>query len=151
MRGASFFSILWRRSRRQTKRAAKLRRNQMDMSKFANSSFIKVDDQDLAKGPLQKVIAKIEEGQWEKPIVTFDDGTKLSLNGTNVATLIRAFGPNAKDWIKKKIELYLGTIHYNGNDNPAVLVRALETLAAADRTPPDPQPLRDDMADEIPF
>ena len=49
--------------------------------------------------------------------------------------------------------------YIEGSDQPLhqtyeerlVLVRALETLAAADRTPPDPQPLRNDLDDEIPF
>jgi hypothetical protein len=31
------------------------------------------------------------------------------------------------------------------------LVRALNPLPAAARTPPKPQPLRDDLDDEIPF
>ena len=121
----------------------------MDMSRYASSSFIKVDD--LADGPERKVIADIGEGRFEKPVATFDDGSKLSLNGTNVSTLIRAFGKNDQDWIGQRIELYAGTLRYNGNDNPAVLVRALNPLPAAARTPPKPQPLRDDLDDEIPF
>jgi hypothetical protein len=121
----------------------------MDMSKYASLSFIKVDD--LADGPEQKVIASIEEGRYEKPVVTFEDGSKLSLNGTNVGTLIRALGKNDKDWINKRIELYAGTLRYNGNDNPAVLVRALEVLSAAAKTAPVPQSLRDEMDDEVPF
>ena len=124
----------------------------VDMSKYASSVFIKSDD--LANGPEQKVIVAIAEGKYDKPVATFGDGSKLSLNGTNVSTLIRAFGPNDKDWLKKRIELYVGTLRYNGADNPAVLVRALETLPAAARTPPEPQPLqslRDDLDDSIPF
>ena len=121
----------------------------MDMSRYASSSFIKVDD--LADGPERKVIAEIGEGRFEKPVATFDDGTKLSLNGTNVVALIRAFGKNDQDWIGQRIELYAGTLRYNGNDNPAVLVRALNPLPAAARTPPKPQPLRNDLDDEIPF
>jgi hypothetical protein len=121
----------------------------MDMSRYASSSFIKVDD--LADGPEQKVITEVGEGRYEKPVATFDDGSKLSLNGTNVGTLIRAFGKNDQDWIGQRIELYTGTLRYNGNDNPAVLVRTLNPLPAAARTPPKPQPLRDDMDDEVPF
>jgi hypothetical protein len=94
----------------------------VDMSKYTGSTFIKVDD--LIHGPEQKQIIEIEEGRYDKPVVTFDDGSKVSLNGTNVGTLIRAFGRNDADWIGKKIELYAGTLTYNGNDNPAVLVRA---------------------------
>ena len=120
-----------------------------DMSKYASSSFIKVDD--LAEGPEQKVIVAIAEGKYEKPVATFDDGRKLSFNKSNVDVLIRHFGRNDKDWLNRRIELFAGTLRYNGNDNPAVLVRPLETLAAADRTPPEPQPLRNDLDDEIPF
>jgi hypothetical protein len=119
----------------------------MDMSKYASSGFIKVD---TLNGPVQKVITAIKQGKYDKPDATFADGSKLSLNATNVSTLINAFGNNDKDWINKKVELYVGTLRYNGNDNPAVLVRALETLSAAARTAPEPQPLRE-MDDEIPF
>ena len=68
-----------------------------DMSKYASSSFIKVDD--LVEGPEEQVIAEIAEGKFEKPVLTFDDGSKLSLNATNTRALIKAFGPNDKDWI----------------------------------------------------
>jgi hypothetical protein len=121
----------------------------MDMSRYASSSFIKVDD--LADGPERKMISDIGEGRYEKSVATFEDGSKLSLNGTNVGTLIRAFGKNDEDWIGQRIELYAGTLRYNGNDNPAVLVRALNSLPAAARTPPKPQRPRDDLDDEVPF
>jgi hypothetical protein len=120
-----------------------------DMSRYASASFIKADD--LTGGPEQKVITEIGEGRYEKPVATFDDGSKLSLNGTNVSTLIRAFGKNDEDWVGQKIELYAGTLRYNGVDNAAVLVRALNPVPAAARTPPKPQPLRDDLDGEIPF
>jgi hypothetical protein len=120
-----------------------------DMSKYASSSFIKVDD--LADGPEQKVITKIGEGRYEKPVATFEDGSKLSLNGTNVRTLIRDFGPNDEDWIGQRIEVCAGTVRFNGKDTDSVLVRALDVLPAAARTPPKPQPLGDDLNDEIPF
>jgi hypothetical protein len=99
---------------------------------------------------VQKLITGIEEGRYE-PVATFDDGSKLSLNGTNVGTLIRAFGKNRKDWINKTIELHAGTLRYNGNDNAAVLVRAINPLPAAERTPLKPQPVGGEMDDEISF
>ena len=120
----------------------------MDMKKYANSGFIKVD---TLNGPIQEVIAAIEQGKYDKPNAIFTDGSKLSLNATNVSTLIRAFGSNDVDWINKKVELYVGKLRYNGNDNPAVLVRALETVPAAARTPAKPQPLRDAMDDDLPY
>ena len=114
----------------------------MDMSRYATSSFIKVDD--LADGPERKVITEIGEGRYDKPVATFEDGSKLSLNATNVSALIRAFGKNAEDWISQRVELYAGTLRYNGVDNAAVLVRALNPLPAAARTPPKPPPPFDD-------
>jgi hypothetical protein len=81
--------------------------------------------------------------------LTFEDSRKLSLNGTNVGTLLRALGPNDKDWIGKRIELDAGTVRFNGNDTASVLVRALDVLPAAERTPLGPQP--GDLDDEIPF
>jgi hypothetical protein len=119
----------------------------MDMSRYASSSFIKVDD--LAEGLEEKVITEIGEGKYEKPVVTFIDGTKLSLNGTNVRALINAFGPNDEDWIGQRIELYAGTVKFNGKDTPSVLVRALNPSPAAARTLPKPQ--RDVPDDEVPF
>jgi hypothetical protein len=117
-----------------------------DMRRYGSKGrFIKLDD--LVNGPEQKVIAELGEGQYEKPVATFTDGSKLSLNATNVDTLIAAFGPNREDWIGKKIEVYRGTLRYNGADNAAVLVRAIEVVPAADRTPLKPQP----VDDEIPF
>jgi hypothetical protein len=118
----------------------------MDMSKYASKRFIKPED--LASGPQRKTIVAIEPGRYDKPVATFSDNTQLSLNGTNVSTLLEAFGSNEKDWLKQRVELFAGTLRYNGNNITSVLVRALETVPAADRTPPEPQP---DLNDEIPF
>jgi hypothetical protein len=114
-----------------------------DMSRYATSTFIKVDD--LTEGPEQKVITEIGEGKYEKPVATFNDGSKLSLNGTNVRTLIGAFGPNDEDWIGQRIDLYAGTVRFDGKDTDSVLVRALNPLPAAERTPLKPQPVDDDI------
>jgi hypothetical protein len=120
----------------------------MDMSRYASRKFIKPED--LQGGPQRKTIMAIEEGRYDKPVVTFEDGTRLSLNGTNVSALLDAFGSTGhEDWIGQRIELYAGTLRYNGNDNAAVLVRALNPSLAAARAKPKPQ--RDDPDDEIPF
>lgn len=113
----------------------------MDLSSYANKSFIKVND--LANGSQRKTIAGIEEGQYGKPVVTFTDRSRLSLNGTNVNTIINAFGSTeSEDLIGEEIELFVGTIRYQGNDTPSVLVRALCT------TSKKPRP---EFNDDVPF
>jgi hypothetical protein len=117
----------------------------MQMRKYASSRFIKLED--LNDGPLQKTIKDVEEGKFDKPILIFDDGTRLSLNGTNVSTLICAFGTDDSNaWIGQRIELYAGTVRFNGNDKPAVLVRALAAPTAAAQNKPQPP-----FGDTIPF
>jgi hypothetical protein len=117
----------------------------MDMTRYASSGFINLEN---LKGPEQKTIKAIEEGNYGKPDLIFDDGTRLSLNKTNVGTLIRAFGKDDKDWIDKRVEIYPGTLRYNGADNPAVLVRSLTPPTTAKAKP---QPVREELDDEVPF
>jgi hypothetical protein len=119
----------------------------MDMSRYASRKFIKPED--LANGPQYKTIVAIEPGKYNKPNVTFEDGTRLSLNGTNVSTLIEAFGStDHEDFIGQRVELHAGTLRYNGSDNPAVLVRVPSPSPAAVKAKPKPQPPFDD---EIPI
>jgi hypothetical protein len=92
-------------------------------------------------------IAEIGEGRYDKPVATFDDGTRLSLNVTNSRALARAYGTDSRDWIGMEIELHLGTIEYQGQDSSAILVRPITPPAAA-TTAPKPPPAMDD---DIPF
>ena len=71
----------------------------MDMRKYAGTAFIKLAD--LAKGPKCKVIESIAEGQYGRPVITFSDGRKLSLNVTNTNILLELFGQDSDDWIGK--------------------------------------------------
>ena len=121
----------------------------MEMTKYAGATFIKVED--LASGSLRKTITDVEEGKFDKPVATFQDGSKLSLNKTNVRTLLRAFGDDSNDWIDRLVELYAGTVSdKNGEPMPSVLVRPVPPPAAA-KAIPGPQPTRGPMDDEIPF
>src|SRR5215831_4601389 len=124
----------------EQKRAVSKRKIGMHMTKYAASTFIKVDA--LAGGSLRKTITDVEEGKFDKPVATFEDGSKLSLNKTNVRTLIRAFGDDSNDWIDRPVELYAGTVSdKNGEPMPSVLVRPIPPLAAA-KAIPGPQPAR---------
>jgi hypothetical protein len=99
----------------------------MDLSKYASGSrFIKLAH--VAAGPQRKVVASIEEGKFDRPLMTFTDGTKISLNKTNVSALLDLFGSaDSKYVIGKLVELYAGSTTYQGEDKPSVLLRGVES------------------------
>jgi hypothetical protein len=53
----------------------------MDMGKYASQGFIKPEM--LANGPEIEKISAIEEGKYNKPVLVFASGRRMSLNGTN--------------------------------------------------------------------
>jgi hypothetical protein len=85
------------------------------------SSYIKVDD--VRDGPIGGTIAHVKEGKFGRPDVTLESGKVISLNGSNTETLIDAYGADSDVWIGRQIELYLGSIRYQNEDNEAVLVK----------------------------
>jgi hypothetical protein len=110
------------------------RKIKMDMRKFAGSTFITVDV--LRDGKREELIVSVEPGKYDRPVVTFESGDKLSLNATNVNTLIKAYGPNAKDWIGCLIELSIGPLKYNGENKEGVVVKPISPpKPVAARTP----------------
>lgn len=122
----------------------------MDMRPFAGSSFITVET--LRDGPREEVIVSVAPGKYDKPVVTFESGDQLSLNKTNVNTLIRAYGPNDKDWIGCFIELSIGPLKYNGEKQEGVVVNPISPpKPVAAQTPLPKQPRGKDMDDDIPF
>ncbi len=142
----------------------------MDMSKYAGKSFVKVDD--VRAGPVRKVIERYGVGKkYDKPELTFEDGDVLSLNATNVRTLIRHYGKDGRMWLGATVELVLGKVEYRGSLQDSVLVKPISPpRSASEPLPPEPEPeedepepergnvttmtragKRDDMDDEIPF
>jgi hypothetical protein len=111
----------------------------MDMRKFSGPTFLKVAD--VRGGALQRQIAAVREGKYEKPDLVFETGETLSLNATNTKTLVRAYGPNSEDWVGKKIELELGTVKFNGEPQEAVIVSPIAT----------PAPKADAFNNDVPF
>jgi hypothetical protein len=98
----------------------------MDLSKYAGSRFIKLPD--VANGPKRKVIASVGEGQFDKPVMQFTDGTRLSLNVTNVNTLLDLFGSADSAYVVGKlVELYAGTTTYQNTQRQSVLIRGVES------------------------
>ena len=125
----------------------------MDMSKYSGAAFLKAGDVKV-NGSIRVVIADIQVGKYEKPDVSFTDGTKLSLNATNNKILCQAYGTDGDDWIGKEIELSLGEIEYQGKPQEAVLVKPISPPIEKKPPPPKPKPKNSgggDMDDEIPF
>ena len=126
----------------------------LDMRKYAGSSFITVDNL-RAYGPREEVIVSVAIGKYDKPVVTFESGDQLTLNKTNINTLIKVYGPNGqKDWVGCAIELRVGPAKYNGNDIDSVVVQPIsppKPVAAQTPLPKEPPPNKNDMDDDIPF
>jgi hypothetical protein len=140
-----------RRRLEQCERAEKWR-NTMDVSKYLGNAFLTVGAVKV-NGPSRVVIENVTEGKFDKPDLTFDDGTRLSLNVTNTRTLARAYGTDGADWIGKEIELYLGEIPYEGKLQESILVKPISPPIEK-RPPPKPKgesDKRGDLDDEIPF
>ena len=132
----------------------------MDVSRYFGGSFIKVADI-KANGPTRVRIVDVSEGRFDKPVLTFDDGTKLSVNATNGRVMAKAYGFESDDWINKEVELVVGEIEYQGKPQEAVLIKPIsppiekappieEKVSSAPASKPKPSG-RGDMDDEIPF
>jgi hypothetical protein len=126
----------------------------MDMSSFAAAGFIRPDH---LTGTERVVIKAIEKGQF-KPVAVLGDARKLGLNGTTIATLIRAFGKDSDGWINKTIEIRPGTTTFNGASKATVLVSVPPSaprppVQSVAQSPAGNGPQqRDDMGgDDIPF
>jgi hypothetical protein len=122
----------------------------MDMRKYAGSSFIRIED--VQSGPREGTIVKVTEGRYGKPDLLFARGERLSLNATNVKTLIDAYGSSDQDWIGMNVELYAGTTRYQGQEKDSVLVRPISPgKPEAERRPPPTVQDDDGMSEEIPY
>jgi hypothetical protein len=99
----------------------------MDLNEYRGTKYIGADD--LEGGPQTKTIANIELGQWDRPVLTFTDRSRLTLNATNVNRLIDIFGSaNSEDLVDEKIELFTGPVKVQGSEKTIVLVRASEEI-----------------------
>jgi hypothetical protein len=126
----------------------------MDMSEFAGSRFLKV--QDVKGGPIRARIVRVDLGKYNKPNIHLDDGNILSGNATNVRALCRAYGSDSEGWIDHEIELTLGTIEYQGEDQEAIIVNPIAPslkpkAEGAAKLPKAKSKLKSEMDDEINF
>jgi hypothetical protein len=122
----------------------------MDLSRYAGSSFLGLDD--VQDGPVRGHIAHVEEGQYGRPVITFENGLKFSLNVTNTVTLPKAFGSESDDLLGEQIELFAGETTYNNEAKPSVLVRPIMREPGTERKKVVPKkPKHGDLDDETPF
>jgi len=117
----------------------------MNVSEYSGSAFVKISG--LADGPERKTIAKVEIGRYGRPVLTFTDGSRLSVNVTNNKLLVRAFGDDDEAWVGQKIELYAGKTKYEAGETDSVLVRPFSPPAATRK----PQSGSDDSMSRNPF
>jgi len=117
----------------------------MDVSKYVGSVFLKVEDI-KASGPQQVTIVDVRQGQYGKPDLMFDDGTRLGCNVTNGRALAKAYGFDSDDWVDKEVELVVGEIEYQGKPQESILVKPISP-PVENKAPPK----RDEPNDEVPF
>jgi hypothetical protein len=119
----------------------------MDVSSYFTGSFLKVED--FADGEtMQATITKVEEGKYEKLVLTLDNGSLLSLNATNGRALAKAFGYESNNWIRKSIELTVGEVLFKGELQPSVMLKPISPPPSGSdrRLPVKPEP--DSPADD---
>ena len=127
---------------REERKRAGTGRQTMNPTQYAGARYIRVEN--LAGGPRRKIIANLELGQWDRPVLIFGDGSRLSLCATNVDRLIEGFGSTeSEDLIDKEIELYTGAVKVQGGEKVIVLLRISR--------PPPSKSVKEDLDDEIPF
>jgi hypothetical protein len=109
----------------------------MDMRKYLKKVFLKVDDV-KANGPIRMRITDVTEGQYNKPDLTFHDGSQLSLNPTNNRVLLRAYGRDSNYWLGQEVELEVGEIQYQGQRRETILVKPISP-PIENKAPPRPE------------
>ena len=125
----------------------------MDVSEWIGGTFLKPED--IGATPIALTIVDIAKGQWKKLDLTFNDGSKLSLNKTNGQAIARAWGRESDNWIDKEVELSVGLTTYGGEPKDSVLLKpitpATPTSALKPVKLPKPPRKSDPLDDNIPF
>lgn len=107
-------------------------------------------------GAISTVVSKTFD-TGTKLVATLDDDWSLVINATNFRVIRAAYGDETDEWIGRPLEVYKGTVHYQGREQPGVCVRIPpedpeETVTAAELTGPKAGGAKgDDFKDDIPF
>jgi hypothetical protein len=109
-----------------------------DATKFAGSSFIKLSDVEDAS--IFAMIEAVEEdSKFDKLNLILDSGRKFSVNKTNCAKLIKAFGKDYGTWPDHEIELAAGELPFQGSTTPGVVVKPVDGEAEEAKAKPKPK------------
>src|SRR5215467_12239100 len=100
----------------------------MNMSEYAGSAFIKLDD--VRGSPQRETIKDTKLGDYGRPNLVFESGNVLSLNKTNVRVLIKAYGEDSRDWNGCEVELSAGSTSYQGEERDSVRVKPVASAQA---------------------
>jgi hypothetical protein len=125
----------------------------MDVREWIGGTFLKLED--MGATPIVLTIVDIAEGKYDKPDLTFNDGSKLSLNKTNGRAIVRAWGYETDDWIGQQVELSVGLTTYNGEEQKSILLvpitRATPANAGRLLKPSKLTRMSEPPDDDIPF
>jgi hypothetical protein len=98
----------------------------LNARKYSASTFLSLED--LSNGPRTETIENVAVGNYDKLVATFRSGAKLSLNKTNVKTLIAAFGDDADKWVGNDVKLSAGKTDYQGENVDTILVEPSQDI-----------------------
>ena len=101
----------------------------MNVLEWIGGTFLKPED--IGTTPIVLTIVDVAEGKWQKPDLTFNNGSKLSLNKTNARTIARAWGYESDDWIDTQVELSVGLTTYNGEQQESILLKPITPATPA--------------------
>jgi hypothetical protein len=95
----------------------------MDITQFLGTATLKIAD--LKDGSIKAMITDVSIGKYNKPDLTLDDGSRLSCNITHARVLARHYGIDTDNWIGKAVQLSIGPLRFQGQEQDAILVRPL--------------------------
>lgn len=129
----------------------------MDTKHFLkNSAYVKRDHIDEAGGELSHDIHDVEEASFKdgktRPQLVFGDGTRFTVNDTNLRLLQKHFGYETDAWVGKRVILWFDeAVTYQGRLVGGIRLR-VPRLPAPTRRPATTIPPTGDASDsEAPF
>jgi hypothetical protein len=125
------------------------------LSDYAGERFVSIAD--VSEGPITGAVTEFGMGSYGKPVVTLDNGYKVSLNKGACRALVAAYGDgNGEQLVGKMIEASAGEIMVSGKLQPTLVVTPISPKTATRTASPAPASAKPvtkngDLDDAIPF